>query len=126
MADAGEPKDESIGALLGRLADDGRAFVKAEVAVYKAVAAHRMARARGGLIALAIGAVLLVCSVTALLLGLVLWLATLIGPLLAGLAVAAIFVLIGILLVRAGLGGLKALGGDEAEREALSRGDDEG
>lgn len=125
MADAGDPRDESIGTLLGRLADDGRAYVKAEIGVYKAVAARRAARAKKGLIALAAGAVLLVTSVTALLLGLVLWLATLIGPLLAGLAVAALLVLSGFVLVRIGVSGLRALGGDEAEREALSRGDDE-
>jgi hypothetical protein len=125
LADAGEPKEESIGELIGRLTEDGRAFVKAEVDVYKAVAARRMGRARNGLFALTIGAVLLICSVTALLLGLVLWLATLIGPLLAGLAVAAVLILIGFVLVRVGIGGLKALGGDEAEREALARGDDQ-
>lgn len=126
MADAGDPRDdESIGALLGRLADDGRAYVKAEISVYKAIAARRAARARSGLIALAIGVVLLVSSITALLLGLVLWLATLIGPLLAGLAIAAVLVLAGFVLVRIGISGLKALGGDEAERAALSRGDDQ-
>ncbi len=124
MAEAGDPKDESIGELLGRLADDGRAYVKAEVGVYRTIVARRMKRARNGLIALAIGIVLMICSVTALLLGLVLWLATLIGPLLAGLAVAAALLLTGFLLVRVGIGGLKALGGDEAEREALARGDD--
>lgn len=125
MADAGEPRDESIGELLGRLADDGRAYVKAELGVYRAIAARRAARARSGLIALAIGAVLLISSITALLLGLVLWLATLIGPLLAGLAVTAVLVLVGFILVRIGVSALKALGGDEAEREALSRGDDQ-
>ncbi len=126
MADAGDPRDdESIGTLLGRLADDGRAYVKAEISVYKAIAARRAARARSGLIALAIGVVLLVSSITALLLGLVLWLATLIGPLLAGLAIAAVLVLAGFVLVRIGISGLKALGGDEAERAALSRGDDQ-
>ena len=125
MADAGDPQDESIGTLLGRLADDGRAYVKAEIGVYKAIAARRAARARTGLIALAIGAVLLMSSVTALLFGLVLWLSTLIGPLLAGLAVAAALILVGFLLVRMGISGLRALGGDEAEREALSRGDDQ-
>lgn len=124
MAEAGDPKDESIGELLGRLAEDGRAYVKAEVGVYRAIAARRMKRARNGLIALAIGIVLMICSVTAMLLGLVLWLATLIGPLWAGLAVAAALLLTGFLLVRVGIGGLKALGGDEAEREALARGDD--
>ena len=125
MADAGDPKEESIGALLGRLADDGRSYVKAEIGVYKAIAARRAARAKNGLIALAAGAVLLITSVTALLLGLVLWLSTLIGPLLAGVAVAAALILTGFILIRMGVSGLRALGGDEAEREALSRGDDQ-
>ena len=125
MADSGEPREETIGDLLGRLAEDGRAFVKAEIGVYRAIAARRAARARGGLIALAIGAVLLICSVTALLLGLVLWLSALIGPLLAGVAVAGFLVLTGFVLVRVGISGLKALGGDEAEREALAGGDDQ-
>lgn len=127
MADAGgDGKEETIGALLGRLAEDGRAYVKAEIAVYRAIAARRAARARNGLIALVAGAVLLVSSITALLFGLVLWLAGLIGPLLAGLAVAAALILVGYLLVRAGVSGLKALGGDEEERAALSRGGEEG
>jgi hypothetical protein len=125
LADSGEPREESIGDLLGRLAEDGRAFVKAEIGVYKAIAARRAARARNGLIAMAVGAVLMIASITALLLGLVLWLATLIGPLLAGVAVAALLVLTGLVLVRVGIAGLKALGGDEAEREAMSRGDDQ-
>jgi hypothetical protein len=125
LADSGEPREESIGDLLGRLAEDGRAFVKAEIGVYKAIAARRAARARNGLIAMAVGAVLMIASITALLLGLVLWLATLIGPLLAGVAVAALLILTGLVLVRIGIAGLKALGGDEAEREAMSRGDDQ-
>ena len=125
MADSGEPREESIGELIGRLAEDGRAFVKAEIGVFRAIAARRAARARNGLIALAIGAVLLISSVTALLLGLVLWLSTLIGPLLAGLAVTAALLLVGYIFVRVGISGLRALGGDEAEREALSRGDDQ-
>jgi hypothetical protein len=125
LADAGDEKEESIGALLGRLADDGKAYVRAEVGVYKAIAARRAQRAKAGLIALAIGAVLLVASVTALLFGLVLWLSTLIGPLLAGLAVTAFLILTGLVLIRIGARGLKALGGDEAEREALARGDDQ-
>jgi hypothetical protein len=125
LADSGEPREESIGELLGRLAEDGRAFVKAEIGVYKAIAARRAARARNGLIAIAVGAVLMIASIIALLLGLVLWLATLIGPLLAGVAVTAFLVLTGFVLVRVGITGLKALGGDEAEREALARGDDQ-
>ena len=125
MADSGEPSEESIGELFGRLAEDGRAYVKAEIGVYRAIAVRRAARARNGLIAMAVGAVLLISSITALLFGLVLWLSTLIGPLLAGLAVAGLLILGGFVLVRVGISGLRALGGDEAEREALSRGDDQ-
>jgi membrane protein implicated in regulation of membrane protease activity len=119
----GDPKEESIGALFGRLAEEGRAYAKAEVAVYREVARRRLARARAGLIALLAGVLLLVSALTALILGLVLWLAGLIGPLLAGLAVAALLVLIGIVMVRFGVRGLKALGGDEEERAALARGE---
>ena len=124
LADSGEPRDESIGALLGRLADDGRAFVRAEIGVYKAIAKRRAARARNGLIALLLGVLLLITSITALLFGLVLWLSTLVGPLLAGLIVAGALILIGFILIKVGISGLKALGGDEAEREALARRND--
>lgn len=124
MADAeGDPKEESIGALFGRLAEDGRAYAKAELNLYRQIARHRAARARGGLIALLLGAVLLLSSLAALIFGLVLWLAGLIGALLAGLAVAALLVLIGYALIRFGISGLKALGGDEEERAALARGE---
>ena len=117
----GDPKEESIGALFGRLAEDGRAYARAEIGLYREVARRRLARARGGLIALLAGVLLLVSALTALILGLVLWLAGLIGPLFAGLAVAAALILIGFVLVRFGLHGLKALGGDEEERAALAR-----
>jgi hypothetical protein len=119
----GDPKEESIGALFGRLAEDGRAYARAELDLYRQIARHRAARARGGLIALILGAVLLLSSLTALIFGMVLWLTGLIGALLAGLAVAALLVLIGFVLVRFGLNGLKALGGDEEERAALTRGE---
>jgi hypothetical protein len=119
----GDPKEESIGALFGRLAEDGRAYAKAELNLYRQIAKRRAARARNGLIALIAGAVLLLSSLTALIFGLVLWLSGLIGPLLAGLAVAALLILIGYVLVRAGVNGLKALGGDEEEHAALTRGE---
>ena len=120
---AGDPKEESIGALFGRLAEDGRAYARAEIDLYRQIARHRATRARGGLIALIVGAILLLSSLTALIFGLVLWLAGLIGALLAGLAVAALLILIGFMLVRFGISGLKALGGDEEERAALTRGE---
>lgn len=118
-----ERQEESIGALFGRLADDGRAYAKAEFSLYRQIARHRAARARSGLIALIAGAVLLLSSLTALIFGLVLWLAGLVGALPAGLIVAAVLVLAGYALVRTGIAGLKALGGDEEERAALAKGE---
>ena len=118
-----DQRDDSIGELFGRLVEDGRAYAEAEVALYRQIAAHRAGRARGGLIALAAGAVLLLCALTALTLGAVLGLAILIGPLLAGLAVAAALALIGYGLIRVGIAGLGALKGSEDEAEALKRGD---
>jgi hypothetical protein len=120
---AEDPRDESIGDLFGRLVDDGRAYAKAELGLYREIALHRAGRARAGLIALIAGAVLLLSSLTALILGLVLGLATLIGPLLAGIAIAAALALGGYLLVRSGIAGLGALRGGADEAEALHRGE---
>jgi Putative Actinobacterial Holin-X, holin superfamily III len=122
-APADDPREESIGDLFGRLVDDGRAYAKAEIDLYRQIALHRAGRARSGLIALVAGAVLLLSSLTALIFGLVLGLAALIGPLLAGLAVAAMLALTGYVLVRYGIAGLKALNGGEDEDEALKRGE---
>jgi len=120
---AEDPRDESIGDLFGRLIDDGRSYAKAEIDLYRQIALHRAGRARTGLVALIAGAVLLLSSLTALILGLVLGLAELIGPLLAGLAIAALLALAGYVLIRFGLNGLRALAGEEGERQALSRGE---
>lgn len=121
---AEDPQGESIGDLFGRLIDDGKTYAKAEVDLYRRIALHRAARARTGLIGLAVGAVLLMSSLTALILGLVLGLAELIGPLPAGLAIAALLALAGYLLLRFGISGLKAMAGEEGERQALLRGED--
>lgn len=118
-----DPRDDSIGDLFGRLIEDGRAYARAEIDLVKEIARHRAGRARNGLILLAAGAVLLLSSLTALILGLVLGLAELIGPVLAGLAIAVALAGIGYVLIRIGLGGLRALGGDEEEREAIRKGD---
>ena len=122
-APAQDPREESIGDLFGRLVDDGRSYAQAEIALLKQIARHRAARARTGLILLVSGGVLLLVSVIALTLGLVLGLAALTGPLLAGIIIAALLAGIGYGLIRFGLGGLKALGGDEEERQAIRRGE---
>ena len=80
-------------------------------------------RQSGTAILLTAGAVLGLSALTALILGSVLGLATLIGPVLAGLAVALVLAVAGYVLVRIGISGLGALSGDEEERQALARGE---
>lgn len=120
---AGDPRDESIGDLFGRLVDDGKAYARAEIGLYREIAVHRAGRARTGAILLGAGAALLFAALIALTLGGVLGLAALTGPLLAGLIIAAVLGLVGYLLIRTGVTGLQALGGSDEEKAALKRGE---
>ncbi|HEV2865850.1 MAG TPA: phage holin family protein [Allosphingosinicella sp.] len=122
-APAHDPREETVGDLLGRLVEDGRRYARAELDLLRQIARHRAGRARNGLVLLAAGGVLALSALTALIIGLVMGLATLIGPVLAGLAVAAALAGTGYALIRFGLGGLSALGGDEEERQAIGRGE---
>lgn len=116
-----EPRDESIGELFNRLVEDGRAYARAELDLVKQIARHRAAKAKSGAILLGVGITLLLCSLTALVLALVLGLATLIGPFGAGMVVFLVLAVAGGLLARAGAKGLASLGGDEEEKAALAK-----
>jgi hypothetical protein len=116
-----DPRDETIGSLFSRLMEDGRAYARAELDLVKRIAAHRAGKAKSGAMLLGIGVTLLLCSLTALVLALVLGLATLIGPFAAGMAVFLVLAIAGGLLARSGAKGLAALGGDEEEKAALAR-----
>lgn len=116
-----DPREESVGELVSRLVEDGRAYARAEVDLVKRIARHRANRAKSGAILLGIGVTLLLCSLTALVLALVLGLATLIGPFGAGMAVFLVLAVAGGILASSGAKGLAALGGDEEEKEALAR-----
>ena len=118
---ANDPREESIGGLITRLIDDGKAYARAELDVFKQIARHRAARAKTGAGLLGIGIVFLLCALQALVLALVLGLATWIGPFGAGMTIFAIFALIGLLAARAGAKGLAALGGNDEEKAALAR-----
>lgn len=122
-APAGDPRDESIADLVGRLVDDGKAYARAELGLYREIAVHRAGRARSGLALLGAGAALLLAALIALTVGGVLGLAVLIGPLGAGLAIAAVLALIAYVLIRTGAAGLKALKGSEEEAAARKRGE---
>lgn len=118
---AHDPRDESIGVLVRRLIDDGRAYARAELDLLRQIARHRAAKAKRGAMLLGVGITLLMLAQTALVLALVLGLATLIGPFGAGIAIFLAFSLVGGLLARAGAKGLASLGGDAEEKAALAR-----
>ena len=119
-APVGKSGEASLGQLFTRLADDGRAYLRAEAGVYTAIAARRVGKARNGAIALAAALLLLNAALIVLLVGLSMQLALAIGPALAGLATFAVVAVAAFLLVRYGADKLKALAGDAEERAALS------
>lgn len=119
---APEGPDESIGDLVGRLVEDGRAYATAEFELYRTIAEHRAIRARKAVVMLAIGWVLLIAALGALTIGAMIALAIQIGPLLAGLVVGGPMALIGYLLARQGWSGVRGLGRDSAERAAIEQG----
>jgi len=120
---ADNPHEDSIADLVGRLIDDGRDVARAEVNLYKQIALRRSAKAKSGLVLLVAAGILAWFAGLALTFGLVLALATLIGPLASGLVFAIVMGAVAYVLLRKGLAGMKALAGDEEERAALERGE---
>lgn len=118
---AEDPRGESIGGLISRLVEDGKAYARAELDLVKRIARHRAAKAKSGAILVGIGLTLLLCGQTAFVLALVLGLATLIGPFGAGMVVFAVFTIVGGLLALSGAKKLAAIGGDDEEKAALAR-----
>jgi hypothetical protein len=84
--DADEP---SLAALAGQAIEEGRALVQAEIALVKAKIGERVGAYRSAIVFFAIAGVLVLAALVALLVGLILSLATLIGP---GWATAAVVV----------------------------------
>jgi hypothetical protein len=115
--------DPSIGDLFGQLVDDGRGLVRAEVNLYKQVALYRASKAKIGIAALVGGGLLAYAGLIAFLVGLVMGLADLVGPVLGGLIVLAVSGIVAFLLFRFGAGKMAALSGDEDEKAALAAGE---
>jgi hypothetical protein len=80
-------QEEGIGELLTRLAEDGKGFARAEIAYYRTLATSKLAEAQTGLILGVTALVIALSALTALLVGLILTLETLVGPGLATLIV---------------------------------------
>ena len=117
------PDDNSIGDLIQQLVDEGRSVASAEANLYKQIALYRIGKARTSAIALAAGGFLAFAGLIAALVGMVMGLAVLIGPVAAGLVVLAVTGLIGVILVRFGIGKMAALSGDAEEKAALTAGE---
>lgn len=92
--------------LIGQLVDDSRELVSAEVGLYKARASERIGAYKGAAVFFAIAGVLALAALIALLVGLILSLATVIGPGLATLAVVGVTLLIAGVLGMIGKGRL--------------------
>jgi len=118
-----DPTDSSIGDLFHQLVDDGRTLVSAEVNLYKQIATRRANNAKSGLVALVAGGLLAYAALIAFLVGLVMGLADLVGPVAGGLIVLAVSGIAAFLMVRYGLGKMAALGGDPEEKAALKAGE---
>ena len=116
-----DPSDTSIAELFHQLVEDSRQVVRTEVNLYREIALYRASKAKAGLIALGLGAVLFLGALIVLLVMLAEGLALYIGPVGAGLVIAGLVAIASYLLVRFGAGRLRVLGGDEEERKALSR-----
>ena len=117
------PTDAGIGDLFSELVADGRTLVSAEVNLYKQIARYRVGKAKNGAIALVAAGLLAYAALIAFLVGVVIGLADLIGPVLGGLAVLAVSGIVAFLLVRYGAGKMAALSGDEDEKAAIRAGE---
>lgn len=117
-----DPQEDSIGELVARAIDEARDVARAEVDLYRQIALRRSAKAKSGLVQLVAAGILAWFAGLALTFGIVLALATLIGPLAAGIALAVLMGAAAYFLLRKGLTGMKALSGDEEEQAAIARG----
>lgn len=117
-----DPADSSIGDLFHQLVEEGRNYAGAEANLYKQIALYRFGNAKNGLVALVAGGFLAYAALIAFLVGVVMGLADLIGPVLGGLVVLAVFGGISFLLIRYGAGKMSALSGDADEKAALRHG----
>jgi hypothetical protein len=98
--------DESVATLVGQLVEDTRDLAAAEIALYKARFAERAGAYKSAILFFAVAGVLALAALIALLVGLILSLATLIGPGFATLAVVVTVLVIAAVLGIIGKGRL--------------------
>lgn len=93
-------QDDNVATLMTRLVDDTRSLASAEIALYKARLGERTSAYKNAAIFFAAAGVLALAALIALLVGLILSIATLVGPGFAtAIVVGVVFVIAGILAV---------------------------
>jgi uncharacterized membrane protein YqjE len=73
-------KEESVGTLVGRLVEDTRGLAKAEIELAKVRVGERVVTYRSAAVLFAVAGVLALAALIALLVGLIMTFATLVGP----------------------------------------------
>ena len=96
--------------LVGRLVDESRTLVSAEVALYKAKVGERVSAYKSAIVFFAIAGVLGLAALVALLVGLIMALATVLHPIWATLIVVGVVLLLAAIL---GIVGKARLAGPE-------------
>ncbi|WP_343347353.1 phage holin family protein [Sphingomicrobium sp. XHP0239] len=94
--------DKSIGELIGRIVEDGRELVGAEVSLARAKAMVEARRYKKSAMLFGVAFVFAVAALVAFAVGMTLALATIIGPLLGGLVATILFLGIAAVVARAG------------------------
>ena len=89
--------DDNVATLMTRLVDDTRSLASAEIALYKARIGERTSAYKNAAIFFAAAGVLALAALIALLVGLIMSIATLVGP---GFATA---IVVGVVLIVAGI-----------------------
>lgn len=112
--------EPSYGELLSRLLKDGEGYAKARIALYREMAACYAAQARLPLILAVIAVMLAGSAIIALVVGFVIGLAALVGPVAAGAIVAFVAIALAILLLAIARRQMPDFD------EIMSAGDDEG
>ena len=87
-----QPNDQPVGELISRAIEDGKAYARAELNVVKAIAEEKVSALKAPAIALVAALLLAQAAIIAFALGVTLALATLVGPLLAGVIGLVLFV----------------------------------
>ena len=87
----GQPPDQPVGELISRVLEDGKAYAIAELNVVKAMAEEKVSAFKLPAIALVAALLVSQAAIIVLALGITMALATLIGPLLAGIVGFLVF-----------------------------------